>query len=57
MYVCQREGDMKLREIAQRFGLKHYASASSGIRQFETRLVQDRRLQKCLKLIQLDLTP
>lgn len=57
LYVCQREGDMTLREIAQRFGLKHYASASSGIRQFETRLVQDRHLRQYLKLIQLDLTP
>ena len=57
MYVCQHEADMKLGEIAQRFGLKHYASASSNIRQFEARLTEDQRLQRCMKLIKLDLTP
>ncbi|NKB81766.1 MAG: hypothetical protein GKS05_07765 [Nitrospirales bacterium] len=57
MYVCQREADMKLNEIARRFGLKHYASASTSIRQFERRLAQNRWLQKRLKLIKLDLTP
>ena len=57
MYVCQREADMKLGEIAGRFGMKHYASAGTGIRQFEKRLAQDRRLQKSMKLIKLDLTP
>jgi len=56
MYVCQREGDMKLGEIARKFGMKHYASASTGIRQFEARLAKDKRLQKCLELIKLDLT-
>lgn len=55
MFVCQREGDMKLGEIARRFGLKHYASASSGIRQFETRLAKDQRLQKIIKSIKRDL--
>lgn len=57
MYVCKQEGDMTLGEIAKRFGLKHYASASSSIRQFSTRLAQARRLQECLNLIKLDLTP
>ena len=57
MYLCQRKADMKLGEIARRFGLKHYASAGASIRQFEARLAQDRRLQKLVKLIKLDLTP
>ena len=57
MYVCQHEADMTLREIARRFGLKHYASASSSIRQFERRLAQDQQLQRNMKLIKLDLTP
>ena len=55
MFVCQREGDMKLDEIARRFGLKHYASASSSIRQFETRLGKNRQLQKTLTSIKRDL--
>ena len=57
MYLCQREADMKLDSIARQFGLRHYASASSSIRQFETRLAQDRQLQKIIKLIKQDLTP
>jgi len=56
MYVCQHEADMTLSEIARRFGLKHYASASSSIRQFEARLAKDRQLQKFLKLIKRDLS-
>ncbi|WP_447970143.1 transposase [Nitrospira sp. M1] len=56
MYLCQHVGNMKLREIARKFGLKHYASASSSIRQFEARLAKDRQLQKHLKQIKLDLT-
>ena len=32
--------DMKLGEIARRFGLKHYASAGASIRQFEARLAK-----------------
>jgi putative transposase len=57
MYVCQHEADLTLGEIAQRFKLKHYASAGSSIRQFEARLHQELPLQKCMKLIKLDLTP
>ncbi|GJL55522.1 MAG: hypothetical protein NPIRA02_26540 [Nitrospirales bacterium] len=56
MYLCQHVADMKLREIARKFGLKHYASASSSIRQFEARLAKDRQLQKLLIQIKLDLT-
>ena len=56
MYVCQQEADMKLSEIARKFGLKHYASASASIRQFEARLARDQELQKFVKLIKLDLT-
>ncbi len=47
---------MRLKEIAQRFGLKHYASASSSIRQFKAHLAKEQRLQNPLKLIKLDLT-
>ena len=57
MYLCQHLGDMKLAEIARLFGLSHYASASAGIRQFRARLQEDRKLQKALNTIKLDLTP
>ncbi|GJL57051.1 MAG: hypothetical protein NPIRA02_41830 [Nitrospirales bacterium] len=55
MYLCQHEADMKFGEIARKFGLKHYASASSSIRQFEARLARNQELQKCVNLIKLDL--
>ncbi|WP_454064059.1 transposase [Candidatus Nitrospira salsa] len=55
MYLCQREADMRLGEIAQRFGLKHYASASSSIRQFETRLAETQSLQRHVRRIKRDL--
>ncbi len=42
-------------EIAQRFKLKHHASADSSIRQSEARLHQELLLQKCMNLIKLDL--
>ena len=57
MYLCQHEADMKLGEIARRFGVKHYASAGTSIRQFAVRLGHDKRLQQYTKLIKLDLTP
>lgn len=57
MYLCQHVGDMKLAEIAEHFGLSHYASAGASIRQFKTRLSQDKRLRKLANTIKLDLTP
>jgi len=57
MYLCQYLGDMKLAEIAECFGLSHYASAGASIRQFKARMNQDRRLQKLVNTIKLDLTP
>jgi len=57
MYLCQQMSDMPLREIADRFNLKSYASAGSGIRQFTKRLAMDKELQKKINLIKLDLTP
>ncbi|HEX7025709.1 MAG TPA: transposase [Gammaproteobacteria bacterium] len=57
MYLCQREGDMRLGEIASYFGLKNYTSAGSGIRQFQKRLEGSSELQRLVKLIKLDLTP
>ncbi len=56
MYIYQQEADMKLSEIARKFGLKHYASASASIRQFEARLARNQESQKCVNLIKLDLT-
>lgn len=56
MYLCQHIGDMKLAEIAERFGLRHYASASSSIRVFRERLGDNQRMQKIIKAIKLDLT-
>lgn len=55
MYLCQCEAGMKLRAIAQMFGLKHYASASSSIRQFEARVAQDRQLLHHMQRIKRDL--
>ena len=55
MYLCQYEADMKLSAIAQKFGLKHYASASSSIRQFEARVAQDRQLLHRMQRIKRDL--
>lgn len=46
MYLCQTLGDMKLAEIAEHFGLRHYASAGSSIRKFKARLIQDKRLSR-----------
>lgn len=57
MYLCQYLGEMKLAEIAECFGLSHYASAGASIRQFKARLNQDRGLQKLVNTIKLDLTP
>ena len=57
MYVCQRVGDMRLREIADAFGLASYASAGSTIRQIKRRMEEDRALAKQIKGILLDLTP
>jgi chromosomal replication initiation ATPase DnaA len=57
MYLCQREGDMQLADIASRFGLKHYASAGASIRQFHKQLDADRNLCRLMNAIKLDLTP
>jgi REP element-mobilizing transposase RayT len=57
MYLCQREGDMRLADIASRFGFKHYASAGASIRQFQKRLNADRKLRGLVNTIKLDLTP
>jgi len=57
LYLCQQVGDMRLAEIAAKFGLSHYASASASIRHFGARLKEDRKLQKILNTIKLDLTP
>ncbi len=57
MYLCQQEADMRLHEIADRFGLRHYASASSSIRLFRRRLADDRQLQALLNLVLPDLSP
>jgi REP element-mobilizing transposase RayT len=57
MYLCQREGDLRLSDIAARFGLRHYASASASIRQFQQRLAQDRKLWKSLNTIKYEGRP
>jgi hypothetical protein len=57
MYPCQREGDMRLADIASRFDLKHYASAGASIRQFQKRLNDGRKLRRLVNTIKLDLTP
>ena len=57
MYLCQHVGGMTLNEVAAEFGLKNYTSAGTNIRQFAKRLADDKKLQKALKLIKLDLTP
>ena len=49
-------GGMTLNEVAAEFGLKNYTSAGTNIRQFAKRLADDKKLQKALKLIKLDLT-
>lgn len=56
MYLCQEEGAMRLSDIASYFGLKHYASAGTSIRQFRQRLDKDARLHDLLNAIKLDLT-
>ncbi len=57
MYVCQQVGDMRLREIADAFGLASYASAGSGIRRIKQRIEKDGYLARRIKRILLDLTP
>jgi REP element-mobilizing transposase RayT len=57
MYLCQRESDMTLGEIAANFGLKNYTSAGSAIRQFQRCLEESSKLRKLIGLIKLDLTP
>ena len=57
MYLCQRVGDMRLREIAGVFGLASYASASSTIRKLSQRLNHDKKLGNDINYILLDLTP
>lgn len=57
MYLCQEEGTMRLADIANHFGLKHYASAGASIRQFRQRLRDDAGLDPLLNSIKLDLTP
>lgn len=57
MYLCQHVGGMKLAEIAEHFGLSHYASAGASIRQFKAKLSEDKRLREVANTIKLDLTP
>ena len=55
LYLCQRQGEMTLGKIAKRFGLKSYASAGSSILLFQKRLKEDKKLQRLIKGITLDL--
>ena len=57
MYLCQHAGAMRLREIANIFGLASYASASSVIRTVKYRLENDQEFAKGVDSILLDLTP
>ncbi len=57
MYLCQRIGDMTLREIAAAFDLASYASAGSTIRTVRQRMKNDAELEKAIDYILLDLTP
>ncbi len=56
MFVCQQVGDMRLREIADAFGLASYASAGSTIRQIKGRIAKDKALANRVSYILLDLT-
>ncbi len=57
MYLCQRVAGMKLKMIAEIFGLSSYASASSSIRLIRGRIEKENELESDLKSILLVLTP
>jgi chromosomal replication initiation ATPase DnaA len=57
MYLCQREGDMRLANIVSRFGLKHYASAGASIHQLQKQINDNQKLRRLVNTIKLDLTP
>ena len=46
MYLCQRRGDHKLKDIAAAFGLKRYGSASTVIGNFKRDLKSDKKLNE-----------
>ncbi len=57
MYICQEKGDMRLAEIARKFGLSGYASAGATIRNVRRRLEDEAELAEDLNYILQDLTP
>lgn len=57
MYLCQELGDYRLTEIAKAFGLSRYATVSTTIAKLKQAVKQDKKLNKRLKRIVLDLTP
>ena len=57
MYLCQQTADMRLAEIAEKFGLASYASAGATIRQVVAKRENDKQLDREINYILLDLTP
>lgn len=56
MYLCQQVANMKLKTIAEVFGLSSYASVSSSIRLMKVRIEKDERLGRDLNCLLLVLT-
>lgn len=57
MYLCQRVADLRLREIAEIFGLASYASAGATIRTVRQRMKENHAFADQIESIILDLTP
>lgn len=57
MYLCQQLGRMSLNEIAELFGVGHYASISNTIGQLKKDMVNDKKLEKQIIHLTQDLTP
>jgi len=56
MYVCQEWGGHRLKAIAQAFNLSRYATVSTTISKLKKLIQEDKRLEKNVMRIQLDLT-
>lgn len=51
MYLSQRVGDYTLSELAKHFGLNHYGSVSSQVRQVKKLMMEDKRITKEINTI------
>ena len=56
MKLCQTEGQLSLIEIAKRFNVGHYCTVSQTINRLNSALVEDKKLDRIINTISIDLT-